>query len=332
MSFIVSVLRVLVGLLIVATAVPALLALLGFAVPILDLFNHLQLLLFFGTLVATILALVLGLPRAMAVLAGIGFLASAWTVLPDWSASLATRPAPPTDGRSVLKLMTHNIFGLNTDMQRMAAAIFAEDPDIVALQEYFPEQTPLDVLLKPRYPYAVRCEGGKRANIGLYSKIPFDKEMTAADCPPDPGTQRTAHIVAGFTLSDRTHFSVLTTHFDWPFPVERQQQQLKAIEDTIGDVKGPLIVVGDFNSTPWSYAMKGFQSATGLTRETHAPLTYPLMFTVPHRLVPSGFVRLIPFLPLDQVFERGVAVHELHVGGDTGSDHLPVIFSFSVPR
>jgi endonuclease/exonuclease/phosphatase (EEP) superfamily protein YafD len=331
MSLLVSVPRVLVALLIVATAVPALLALFGFAVPVLDIFNHLQLLLFFGTLIATVLALLLGLPRAMAVVAGVGFLASAWMVVPEWAAGFVPRP-PPTDGRPVLKLMTHNIFGLNTDMKRIAAAIFAENPDIVALQEYFPEQTPLDALLKPRYPYAVRCEGGKRANIGLYSKIPFDKEMTAADCPPDPGTQRTAHIVAGFKLSDGTHFSVLTTHFDWPFPVERQQQELKAIEDVIAGVRGPLLVVGDFNSTPWSYAMKGFQSATGLTRETHAPLTYPLMITAPHRLVPSGFVRLVPFLPLDQVFERDVAVHELHVGSDTGSDHLPVIFTFSVPR
>lgn len=325
-----TVLRVLVALLVIATAVPAVLALFGFAVPVLDIFNHLQLIWFFGTLAGLVLALLLGAPRPWAVLAGLGFLASAWTFVPEWTASLASRPALPTDGRPVLKLMTHNIFGLNTDMKRMAAAILAEDPDILALQEYFPEQTPLDALLKPRYPYAVRCEGGKRANIGLYSKIPFDKEMTAADCPPDAGTQRTAHIVAGFTLSDGTHFSVLTTHFDWPYPIERQQQELKAIEEVIAGIKGPLLVVGDFNSTPWSYAMKSFQSATGLTRETHAVLTYPLMVTVPHRLSSDGFVHLIPFLPLDQVFDRGIAVHELHTGAPTGSDHLPVVFRFSV--
>jgi endonuclease/exonuclease/phosphatase (EEP) superfamily protein YafD len=51
---------------------------------------------------------------------------------------------------------------------------------------------------------------------------------------------------------------------------------------------------------------------------------------VPHRISRSGLLRWLPFLPLDQVFERGVSVHELHVGGDTGSDHLPVAFRFSV--
>ena len=43
-------LRVLAALLIVVAAVPAVLALFGFAVPIFDLFNHLQLLLFSGTI------------------------------------------------------------------------------------------------------------------------------------------------------------------------------------------------------------------------------------------------------------------------------------------
>ena len=331
MRFILAFLRVVLALLIVATALPALLALLGFAAPVLDVLNHLQLLLFFGTLIVLVLALLLRMPRVLTLFAAIGLAASAWTFVPVWLSSLEPRPVLPSDGRPVLKLMTHNIFGLNYDMKRVAADIFAEDPDIVALQEYFPEQSPLDALLKPHYPYAARCEGGKRANIGLYSKIPFDKEMTAAECPSDAGRQRTARIVAAFTLKDGTHFSVLTTHFDWPLPAERQQAELKTIEAAIAEVSGPLLVVGDFNSTPWSYAMKGFEAATGLHRETRGQVTYPVLLTVPSRISRDNLMDTLPFLPLDQVFERGIAVHELHIGGPTGSDHLPVIFSFSVP-
>jgi endonuclease/exonuclease/phosphatase (EEP) superfamily protein YafD len=322
--------RVVVALLVAVVALPAVLALFGFASPVLDFFNHLQLLLFLGTLAALILSLLVRLPIGLTLLAAIGLLASAWTFIPEWTSGFATRSALPTDGRPVLKLMTHNIFGLNTDMKRMAAAIFAEDPDIVALQEYFPEQSSLDALLKPHYPYAVRCQGGKRANIGLYSKIRFDKEMTPADCPLEASGQRTAHIVAGFTLANGTHFSVLTTHFDWPLPADRQQQELATIEATIKQVDGPLVVVGDFNSTPWSYAMKRFEAATALHRETRAPVTYPIMVAVPRRVSRDGLLQLLPFLPLDQVFDRGIAVHELHTGQPTGSDHLPVILSFSV--
>ena len=332
MGFVVGLLRLVTALIIVAASVPAILALFGIAVPVFDIFNHFQLVLFFGTLIALILALLFRSGSVLVALAAVGFLASSWTFVPEWSSSLMPRPPVPTDGRPVLKLMTHNIFGLNTNMPRAAAAIFAEDPDIVALQEFFPEQTPLDALLKPRYPYVVRCEGGKRANIALYSKLPFEREMAAADCPPDPGDQRTAHIIARFTLADGTTFSVLTTHFDWPFPIDRQQQELKTIEDAIAGVSGPLLVVSDFNSTPWSYAMKGFEAATSLHRDTRALLTYPLEFTVPQRLSRNGLMGFVPFLPLDQVFDRGISVHELHTGPQTGSDHLPVVFSFSIDR
>jgi endonuclease/exonuclease/phosphatase (EEP) superfamily protein YafD len=322
-------LRFIAGVLIVVTAVPPVLALFGFGVPPLDLLNHLQLIWFFGSLAALVVALLVRTPRWALALGAIGFLASAWTFGPEWVSSLATRP---TANGTIVKVMTHNVFGLNYDMKRLASVIFSEAPDIVALQEYFPEQQSLDGLLKPQYPYAVRCQGGKRANLGLYSKIPFDKEMSATDCPASPGGQRTAHIIAGFTLADGSHFSVMTTHIDWPFPIERQQQELAAAAADVNAVSGPLLVVGDFNSTPWSYAMKGFEAQTGLRRETRNLITYPEFITVPRRVSRSGLVRLTPFLPLDQAFERGLTVTELHRGPETGSDHLPVVFSFAVTK
>jgi endonuclease/exonuclease/phosphatase (EEP) superfamily protein YafD len=331
MRVVVGLLRALIALLIVVTAGPAVLALFGFAVPALDILNHLQLLLFFGTLASAILALAARLRRGWMVLALAGLLASGWTFVPEWLSSLAPRPGV-SDDATVLKVMTHNVFGLNYDMERVADAIEAEDPDIVALQEYFPEQARLGGLLKARYPYGVRCQGGKRANLGLYSKIPFDREMSAQDCPDNAqGTQRTAHILVGFTLPSGQHFSLMTTHMDWPVPIERQHDEFAAAAAAINAVAGPLLVVGDFNSTPWSYAMKRFEAATGLRRETRGLITYPLMVTAPRRLVKDGLLETIPFLPLDQVFERGIAVHELRAGPPTGSDHLPVVFSFSVP-
>ncbi|MEQ1771079.1 MAG: endonuclease/exonuclease/phosphatase family protein [Devosia sp.] len=156
--------------------------------------------------------------------------------------------------------------------------------------------------------------------------FPFDSETTKGECPQNArGEQRTAHILARFTLADGRSFSVMTTHLDWPYPIERQQTELAEAEAEVAKVEGPLLLVGDFNSTPWSYAMKGFAAATGLTRETHNLPTYPELFTL-RRLVPT-----VSFLPLDQVFQRNIIVHELHRGAPTGSDHLPVIFSFSVP-
>lgn len=343
--FTLGLLRVFVALLVLATTPPAILALFGFAVPAFDLFNHLQLLLFFGTLAAASAALLL-LPRWWKALAVLGFLASAWTFVPEWLSSLS--PRQEVSDVTTVKVMTHNVFGLNYDMERVAAAIREEDPDIVALQEFFPEQAGLGDLLRDRYPYSVRCQGGKRANLGLYSKFPFSEQMAAGECPENAqGTQRTAHIIASFTLSTGTSFTLMTTHMDWPYPIERQRDEFAAAAEAANAIEGPLVVVGDFNSTPWSYTMKSFEAATGLRRETRNLVTYPELFTVPpgvKRRLPflpieprtcfgecgADLLRTVPFLPLDQVFQRGVIVSELHLGEQTGSDHLPVIFTFSV--
>jgi endonuclease/exonuclease/phosphatase (EEP) superfamily protein YafD len=330
MRILLGLVRLVAGALILAAAVPAVLAVFGFAVPLFDLFNHLQFLLFFGTLASVILGLlVFGRARLMTWIAALGFLASAWTFVPEWLA--ARVPHPAETGAQTITLMTHNVFGLNYDMQRVARIVAAENPDIIALQEYFPEQAgELDALLKPNYPYWVRCQGGKRANLGLYSRLPFDKEMASGDCPMQPNGQRTAHIIAGFTLADGSHFSVMTTHMDWPYPIERQRDEFIEAAATVKSIEGPLVLVGDFNSTPWSYALRGFATDTGLTRETHGELTYPEIVTVPYRISRDGVAATIPFLPLDQVFSRGVTVHDLHRGPATGSDHLPVIVRFSV--
>jgi endonuclease/exonuclease/phosphatase (EEP) superfamily protein YafD len=323
-KLILGLLRLLTALLILATAPPAILAVLGLWVPFFDLFNHLQLFLFFATLAAAIAALLFGVSRVWKTVALIGFAVSAWTFAPEWLSSFAPRQA--VSDVTTVKVMTHNIFGLNYDMRRVAAAIREEDPDIVALQEFFPEQAGLADLLRERYPYGVRCQGGKRANLGLYSKIAFTAQMAEGECPENAqGAQRTAHILVSFALSTGASFSLMTTHMDWPYPIERQRAEFESAAEAANAVEGPLLVVGDFNSTPWSYVMKGYEASTGLRRETRNLMTYPELFTLPSRLI-----RLEPFLPLDHVFQRGMIVSELHLGKQTGSDHRPVVFTVSV--
>ena len=101
MGIVLGLLRLLVGLLIVVTAVPAILALSGFVVRFFDIFNHLQLLLFFGTLVAAILALFL-MPMGWKVFAVVGLVASGIIFVPEWVSGFAPRPAAPA-GATVLK-------------------------------------------------------------------------------------------------------------------------------------------------------------------------------------------------------------------------------------
>lgn len=340
MKFVLGIVRFFVALVILILAGLSVLALLGFAVPEFDLLNHFQLFLFFGTLLAVVVAIVAfrrsGLRAWVVGAAAAGLLASAITFLPEWVVGFMPRDPMPGDGRPVVTLMTHNIFGLNDDMDRVRAVIEAERPDIIALQEYFEEQSStLHPLLETTYPYFARCRGGKRANIALYSKFPFEEAEDEAACPNDDddgwSKQRTARVLATFTRPDGTHFSIMTTHLDWPVPVARQVMEFEDLTAAVNATKGPLMVVGDFNSTPWSYALRDFAMRTMLDRQTRNVVTFPMRFTAPHRFFPDGLMETMPVLPLDHVLTRGgILVHDVHTGADTGSDHLPVVVTFSV--
>ena len=313
-------------------AAAAVSARLGFAVPMLDLFNHLQIMLISGLVAVLLLSLLIFIgsawqPLVLAVTA-LGLVASAIAVVPETIAAFQSRAPLPTDGRPVLKLFSNNIFGLNYDMQRVARVVAAEDPDIIALQEYFPDQRgALDPLLRPKYPYSAYCVGGKRANLAIYSKLPF-VQTEDGDCSTDSAnTKRTAHILARFTLPDGSSFSVLTSHLEWPIPPYRLAEQLPVLLPAIKGAPDPLIVVGDFNSAPWSHFQQQFAADAGLTRQTHGTPTFPMRFWI------KGWRDTVPFLPLDQVMSRGaVAIHDIHTAAADGSDHLPMVVTFSVGK
>lgn len=328
MSMILKLIRLCLVLGALSVAGLAILALFGFAVPEFDLLNHGQILLLPGTIIGLLIVVLLlrGQGRSVAVIVALaGIAASANVMLPEFVGSLRQRPVAPESG--TITLMTHNLFGMNYEMEKVTAAIFAENPDIIVLQEYFGEQaTDLHPLLLAKYPFFVRCRGGKRANLGLYSRLPFEQTEDGA-CPNDAyGTARTGHILATFRTGSDETFSVLTTHMDWPIPADRQRTQLNALSEVVDKIEGPMILAGDFNSTPWSYALRDFVARNGLVRETMNLFTFPMSW-----YYFGAWRDTLPFLPLDHVMTRdGVVVHDIHAGRATASDHLPVVFTFSV--
>jgi endonuclease/exonuclease/phosphatase (EEP) superfamily protein YafD len=326
MTYIARLIRLALVLGALGSATLALLALFGFAVPELDLLNHAQILLLPAIAVGIVLVALLTrgkLRDAVLIYCFMGLAASAQVVIPEAFGGLQQRPVA---AGATIRMMTHNLFGLNYRMDQVSRAIFSEDPDIIVFQEYFGEQASgLHPLLTQRYPYFVRCQGGKRANLGLYSRLPFDVAEDG-QCPDNAYvTDRTAHILARFMSEDGKPFTVLTSHMDWPFPVARQHAQLAQLADVVSDIDGPLVLAGDFNSTPWSYTLRDFVADTGLVRETMNLLTYPMRW-----FYLRAWRDTLPFLPLDHVMTRGLTVHKLHAGEPTASDHLPVVFEFTV--
>ncbi|HHG89999.1 MAG TPA: hypothetical protein ENJ90_05920 [Devosia sp.] len=323
-------------------------ALFGFAAPLLDVLNHFQPFLFAGTLTVLATAL-LGVRirlwrKGVVALAVLGFASSGVTMVPELASTFVNRPGPTQEQR-VIKLLSHNLFGVNWQMELVAAEIAAEGPDILVFQEYFRGQySRLHGLLIKDYPYFYRCGGGRRAFIAIYAKWPF--ELTGASaCPRNVplGSDALGRIAARFELEDGRTFSVMTTQLNWPIQVSplfndelswperfkatyaRQAGEMSELAQAVRSVEEPLVLVGDFNSTPWSYALRKFVSEAGLSRQTRNMMTYPTIFYL------GQWVPTWPFLPIDHMMSSpGIVVHNIKTGPSAGSDHLSVIAEFSV--
>lgn len=328
-------------------SVGAVFAAFGFISPLLDAFNHFQPLWFAGTLVCLLLTGAFfrnERSRALMIaLSATGFLTSGVMVMPEIVAGFLARPAPPANAASY-RLMTYNIFGANYDTTAVTAMITAEDPDIIAINEYFPEQRDtLHDMLSPDYPYSRLCEGGKRANIAIYARLPFDASTAHLDPCNHDIDNRTAILTLRFAPDEEPGFTIVAAQLDWPVQISplrergdlmsrvdlmtaRQRQQFTRLAEEVDGIQGALVLVGDLNSTPWSYALRRFARDGNLTRQTRNMPTFPKLWYI------AGEWRTTPaFLPLDHLMTRGsVMVTELHTGYAAGSDHLPVIADFAV--
>lgn len=94
----------------------------------------------------------------------------------------------------------------------------------------------------------------------------------------------------------------------------------------VDKIDGPMILAGDFNTTTWSYSLRSFAARNGFVREALNMLTFPMSW-----YYFDASRDTLPFLPMYHVMTRGgVVVHDIHTGRPTASDHLPVVFKFSV--
>jgi endonuclease/exonuclease/phosphatase (EEP) superfamily protein YafD len=83
------------------------------------------------------------------------------------------------------------------------------------------------------------------------------------------------------------------------------------LAETIAGLEGPVIVVGDFNATPYTPVYRRFVEAAGLATFRHFPASYPA------RLGEFG-------IPIDHVLARGARLAELQALAPIGSDHRPL--------
>jgi endonuclease/exonuclease/phosphatase (EEP) superfamily protein YafD len=208
----------------------------------------------------------------------------------------------------------------NANHARVRKLLEASDADVVGLIEvdraWLRDLSPA----LAKWPYALAQPHDKdKFGMALYSKRPFTfREATTFGVPWPVAITATIDL-------DGTPVTLILLH---PPPAlggdhaRAQRDFFDALARHRPDFK-EVVVFGDFNATPWSYALRHLRSVTGLNdqrRGLYLGLSWP--------------AKLVPWrIPIDQVLvSPRVVVLSRHVGDAVGSDHYPVTTEVALVR
>ena len=241
--------------------------------------------------------------------------------------------APPASAQT-LRVMTYNIHvgvGMDKklDLPRIAGVINAAHPDLVGLQEVdrgvtrtqrIDEIAELARLTRMHYEFAFNLSyQGGQYGVAILSRFP----ITAIDHRLYQNTREAER--RGFIrgeVSARGHLvNFVTTHLDYQYEDGRlfETQQLLA---ALKDVRGPLIIVGDFNEVPNGRAYQLMRYEFGDAWMESRPLDEGHSYPTDK-----------PVKRIDYIFFRStdrVRTKRAWIVNTPASDHLPVIADLEV--
>jgi len=271
------------------------------------------------TLAATLLK-----RRSVAIcgLLGVG-VASAWYISRvDW-------PGRSNSAAADVSLLFSNIEGKPAAWLRLRKIIEQLEPDLIAIVEAEPaviQAITADPRLSVTYPYRVMPQQGWNWSQAVLSRHP----LTPLGLTSDDTRYRFLFSFHRASVVSLPQGDILLTVEHPPSP--RSTEAWRSGNDKInllGEVCRehfaatglPVIVAGDFNTSPTGYRDRLLRRSTGLHGDPCAGILYgswPSFFPQPFRL------------PLDRVWgSDGVTFISRTVLPDVGSDHSPILVRFT---
>ena len=211
-----------------------------------------------------------------------------------------------------VKILLINVSTSNTDHDKTMEYIKRMNPDLLALEEindrWLSDLSPVLASFSSKEVLTREDNFG----IGLFGKIPFQNSKVEYF-----GKARVPSIISKICIAERP-VTILFTHPLPPGSVDYfhlRNEQLEEIASSRKDFGDSLIVMGDLNTTSWSYYYKRFvsrmklhDSRKGFGIHASWPAMLPIML-----------------IPIDHCLISGdIIVLDRKVGHNLGSDHYPV--------
>lgn len=219
---------------------------------------------------------------------------------------------------SRLSVLSINVNANNQDPTALLALIRERRPQLVFVLELTPGMARRLAPLADDYPVQIKAPREDGFGIGLYSRIPLERYWV--DAADDWGFP---FIQVDLRLEDKP-MRVIATHP--PPPMSPEQYRIRQLHfDQLAriarGVSRPIVLVGDFNTTPWSSASLQLEQASGLVNTRRGQGLLP---SWPSPLAPLG-------IPIDQALvSPGVRIEAVRMLASVGSDHLPLLVDLSL--
>ncbi len=231
-----------------------------------------------------------------------------------------------------LRIASYNTYVHAPSIASITALAHDAQPDIMLLQEVFPEREALlTTSLAEQYPHHATVQSPGVGGVMVLSRFAIDEVRQVS--LSEPGTRETAVVVLDV---DGRPLQVVPVHLTSPCPRcgtsiterlelegKRRPAELASVLRAV-DPRVPVVVGGDFNSTDRS--------------EPYRLLTH-VGFEDPHRVAGSGpgFTWpndrwWTPVLRIDWILTRGMVAVDAWVGSGGHSDHRPVIADLAFPE
>lgn len=260
---------------------------------------------------------------AMVVAAG-NLIAMAPSAGSDITSAVAAMPGTP------LRVVALNVLNENNHSNSVVSFLRSTNADVISLEEVNSWWRRQLAALDDLYPYRLPVDGARENTTVLLSRYPIHEADLLK--PPRPGFAGPGEEPLRAVIEvGGTPVAIYAVHPPTPRSPEQwttRNAQLEWLAATADERDGgsPRVMLGDFNTPPWSFlfqdviAKAGLRDAGGLLRQaTRQPMLIPphlawLGATVDHVLVSPD-----------------VGVAGFAVGPYVHSDHLPVIADLTLP-
>lgn len=231
---------------------------------------------------------------------------------------LVSGPQPSARTQTV-SMIEYNMLKWNPQSEADAEWLAGYDADILVLLEASRMQKRWGRALQAKYPTMVSCSTHYPCSTVLFSKFPLIESRSLAGDGDADNRQALSALTATLDVEGMP-LTVFALHLDRPWPMGQQNIWVPPIRDVAAGITGPAVMAGDFNSAPWTHAIRSIGESGDFRLGSGFTTSWPADWAAPLRL------------PLDQIYLRGkVRAIDVETGPKRGSDHLPLLIELELP-